>query len=82
MRILFELNEQIKENEKLHQKLNNSDKWKLDYYQDYKNQFKSQWKQLKIKDEQIESLQEQIYLLSNLGGNNTIPSDPNESLDN
>ena len=82
MRILFELNEQIKENEKLHQKLNNSDKWKLDYYEDYKNQFKSQLKQLKIKDEQIESLQEQIYLLSNLGGNNTIPSDPNESLDN
>ena len=82
MRILFELNEQIKENEKLHQKLNNTDEWKLDYYQDYKNQFKSQLKQLKIKDEQIESLQEQIYLLSNLGGNNTIPSDPNESLDN
>ena len=71
-----------KKNDKLHQKLNNTDEWKLDYYQDYKNQFKSQLKQLKIKDEQIESLQEQIYLLSNLGGNNTIPSDPNESLDN
>ena len=37
---------------------------------------------LNMKDEQIESLQEQLYLLTNQGGNNTIPSDPNESLDN
>jgi hypothetical protein len=57
-------------------------KWKNNYSQDFQSQLKSQEKMLKIQDEQIESLQDQIYLLTNKGGNNTIPSDPNESFDN
>ena len=82
MRILYQLNEQIEENKRLSEKLMNIGKKKNESIQDYKNQLKSQEKMLNMKDEQIESLQEQLYLLTNQGGNNTIPSDPNESLDN
>ena len=82
MRILYQLNEQIEENKRLSEKLMNIGKKKNESIQDYKNQLKSQEKMLNMKDEQIESLQDQIYLLTNQGGNNTIPSDPNESLDN
>ena len=57
-------------------------KRKNNYSQDFQSQLKSQEKMLKIQDEQIESLQDQIYLLTNRGGNNTIPSDPNENFNN
>ena len=43
-----------------------------------KNNIRSQ----EIKLIQINKLREQIYLMTNQGGNNTIPSDPNESFDN
>ena len=82
MRILYQLNEQIEENKRLSEQLMNIGTKKNDSLQDYKNQLKTQEKMLNMKDEQIESLQEQLYLLTNQGGNNTIPSDPNESLDN
>ena len=82
MRILYQINEQIEENKRLSEQLMNIGKKKNESIQDYKNQLKSQEKMLNMKDEQIESLQEQLYLLTNQGGNNTIPSDPNESLDN
>ena len=80
--ILNELNEQIEENKKLSEQIVKMGKWKNNYSQDFQSQLKSQEKMLKIQDEQIESLQDQIYLLTNKGGNNTIPSDPNESFDN
>ena len=80
--ILNELNEQIEENKKLSEQIVKMGKWKNNYSQDFQSQLKSQEKMLKIQDEQIESLQDQIYLLTNRGGNNTIPSDPNESFDN
>ena len=82
MRILYQLNEQIEENKRISEQLMNIGTKKNDSLQDYKNQLKTQEKMLNMKDEQIESLQEQLYLLTNQGGNNTIPSDPNESLDN
>ena len=80
--ILNELNEQIEENKKLSEQIVKMGKRKNNYSQDFQSQLKSQEKMLKIQDEQIESLQDQIYLLTNRGGNNTIPSDPNESFDN
>ena len=80
--ILNELNEQIEENKKLSEQIVKMGKRKNNYSQDFQSQLKSQEKMLKIQDEQIESLQDQIYLLTNKGGNNTIPSDPNESFDN
>ena len=82
MRILYQINEQIEENKRLSEQLMNIGTKKNESLQDYKNQLKTQEKMLNMKDEQIESLQEQLYLLTNQGGNNTIPSDPNESLDN
>ena len=82
MRILYQINEQIEENKRISEQLMNIGTKKNDSLQDYKNQLKTQEKMLNMKDEQIESLQEQLYLLTNQGGNNTIPSDPNESLDN
>ena len=80
--IINEANEQIEENKKLSEQIVKMGKWKNNYSQDFQSQLKSQEKMLKIQDEQIESLQDQIYLLTNKGGNNTIPSDPNESFDN
>ena len=80
--ILNELNEQIEENKKLSEQIVKMGKRKNNYSQDFQSQLKSQEKMLKIQDEQIESLQDQIYLFTNKGGNNTIPSDPNESFDN
>ena len=82
MRILYQINEQIEENKRISEQLMNIGTKKNESLQDYKNQLKTQEKMLNMKDEQIESLQEQLYLLTNQGGNNTIPSDPNESLDN
>ena len=81
MKLLKELNEQININQKLNEQLITIEKKKLDYSHDIKIQLKSQEKMLQIKNEQIESLREQLYLLTNQGGNNTIPSDPNESYD-
>ena len=67
-------NDKIIEQEKTIKNLNS-------YLERQENDFNEE-KMLNMKDEQIESLQEQLYLLTNQGGNNTIPSDPNESLDN
>ena len=81
MKLLKELNEQITINQKLNEQLMTIEKKKYDSSHDIRIQLKSQEKMLQIKNEQIESLREQLYLLTNQGGNNTIPSDPNESYD-
>ncbi len=82
MKLLKELNEQININQKLSKQLMNIEKKKFEDSQDIRIQLKNQEKQLQIKNEQINKLREQIYLMTNQGGNNTIPSDPNESFDN
>ena len=81
MKLLKELNEQININQKLSKQLMNIEKKKFEDSQDIRIQLKNQEKQLQIKNEQINKLREQIYLMTNQGGNNTIPSDPNESFD-